>query len=330
MLLLGALWGEPSLDGRHKWIKYLLLLLYLPFLALLNRKRLPWAIGGLAVTYGLVLFVGVYQWIAENKQGVSAFGLSYSVFSAILGIGTILSVYFACHNRDSLIRASLLVFALMLFFLQFQQGARGFLLATLLTLLILASHYFWSNLRRFTGLVLALAAMAGLFAYTSPIMQDRWELVQQDIAKIQQADYSSSIGYRLAMWDVGIHGILQQPWWGHGTGAPKSYFNRTVQHYKNGIYKDLSDFHPYAHYHNDWIEIGMHLGVPGILSLMYLLWTWYATFRRSGVALLGVGMISFVFLSGLTETFMVFNSIPVLLLFITAITVTVCWQKKHE
>lgn len=327
MLSVGMLWSEAPLEGRHKWIKYFLLLLYLPFLSLLKRDRLAWAFGGLLAGYGLVLSVGIYQWLVERGQGVPALGLSYLKFAAMLGVGVILSGYFACRSRDGVIRVFLLGCSSMLLFLQVQQGARGFLLATLLTLLILIGGYFWSNLRKFAGLVLALAVLAGLFASTSPVMQARWAQAQQDFAKIQQADYSSSIGYRLAMWDVGVDGILRQPLWGHGTGTPERYFKQTIVQYKGGIYQDLLNFHPYAHYHNDWIEIGMHLGLLGIFSLMYLLWAWYVTFKRSGMALLGTGVVSFVFLSGLTDTFMLFYRMPVLLLIITGIII--CWQKAR-
>lgn len=329
LLLLGLLWSETPLDGRHKWIKYLLLLLYLPFLALLNKKRLPWAAIGLLVGVGLVVFIGAYQWAVDSEQGVPALGLSYLNFSALLGIGIVLSGYLACSCRNSLMRVTLLVSGLALLYLQFQQGARGFLLVTLFTLLIMVINYFRVNMRRFVALSLVLIALVGLFTYTSPVMQDRWGQAQQDFAKLQQADFRSSIGYRLAMWDIGLHGVLQQPWWGHGTGSPEQYVNQTIQHYKNGIYKDLPDFQPYAHFHNDWIEIGMHVGLLGIFALMYLLWVWYETFKRCGIALLGVGMVSFIFLSGLTEAFMIFYRIPVLLLMITGITVVHCRKENN-
>ncbi|MFZ1712636.1 MAG: O-antigen ligase family protein [Nitrosomonas sp.] len=329
VLLIGTLWSEAPLAGRKKWIKYFLLLLYLPFLSLLNRDRLLYAIGGLLAGYGLILSIGVYQWIANEEQGIPALDMSYLRFSAILGVAAIFSVYFVCYSRNCVVQISLLVFGLILLFLQFQQNARGFLLATLLTLLVLIWNHFWTNMRRFAALLLALIIFVGVFAYTSPVIQDRWVQAQQDFVKLQQADYSSSIGYRLAMWDVGLHGILQQPCWGHGTGSPEHYFNQTITNYKGGVYKDLLDFHPYAHYHNDWIEIGMHVGLLGIFALMYLFWAWYVTFKRCGMVLLGTSVVCFILLSGLTEVFMIFYRIPVLLLIITGITVVYC-QKENN
>lgn len=45
-LLLGLLWGEIPEHGRIKWIKYFMLLIFIPFYSLLNKERLPWVIGG--------------------------------------------------------------------------------------------------------------------------------------------------------------------------------------------------------------------------------------------------------------------------------------------
>lgn len=329
-LLAGTLWSDAPLEGRHKWIKYLLLLSYLPFFGLLceRGRRVCWALEGLLAGMGLVLVFGIYQWMVDRTLGIPVLELSYLAFSAIQGAAAIFSAYFACVCRNRTMRGLLLIVTLALLFLQFQQGARGFLLATLLSLSILVCRYFWSNLRKFSGLMLLLVILAGCFTYFSPVMQDRWVQMQLDFAKIQQDDYNSSIGYRLAMWDVGLYGISQRPWWGHGTGAPERYFNQTIRHYKKGIYQNLPDFQPYSHFHNDWIEIGMHLGLVGIFALLYLLWAWYETWKRAGLMTLGITLTSFIILSGLTDTFMLFNRMPVMLLAVTA--VIVCWHKDSN
>jgi O-antigen ligase len=130
------------------------------------------------------------------------------------------------------------------------------------------------------------------------------------------------------MWDVGLHGIAERPLSGFGTGMPEKYFEKTITTYKDGLYKDLPEFQETAHYHNDWIEIGMHIGVPGILVLGFLLWSWYQAFHRNNLNLLGLGLISFIFLSGLTDTFIIFSRTPILLLIITAIALN--WYKREQ
>ncbi|MCB1936266.1 MAG: O-antigen ligase family protein [Nitrosomonas sp.] len=325
-LLLGLIWSETSLTGRHKWAKYLLLLTYIPFMALLNKQRLPWVIGAVIAGYCLILFVGLYAWYAEQEQGVPAFDMTYLTFSAMLGIGSIVFICSACMCRHKMVQAVYSVAALLLLYLQFHQGARGFLLATLLTLVFVLINHFRLTLRTVSIIAVALALIAAIFSYASPTIQNRWVQARLDLEHMQQGNYNNSIGYRIALWDVGIYGIAEKPILGHGTGMPERYFDQTVVHYKNGIYADLPAFQTTSHYHNDWIEMGMQLGALGIVSLLYLLWAWYRTFARNQLILPGIALVIFVVLSGMTETFLIFARMPVLLLVITAIVVS--WQKN--
>ena len=176
------------------------------------------------------------------------------------------------------------------------------------------------------GILLSVMSIAVVFAYNSPVFQDRWAQAKNDIELLQQGNYSSSLGYRLAMWDVGLHGIAERPLLGYGTGTPESYFENTILTYKNGIYKNLPEFEETAHYHNDWIEIAMHIGIPGILALLFLLWSWYQIFNRNQLGILGVGLVSYIFLAGLTDTFIIFSRTQVLLLMITAVAIS--WQRR--
>ncbi|MBY0499973.1 MAG: ligase, partial [Nitrosomonas sp.] len=75
LLMLGLLWGEWPQDGRMKWVKYFSLLVFIPFYALIDKERLPWALGGLIVSYLFVLVVGVYQWLTIDAQGIPLLGM---------------------------------------------------------------------------------------------------------------------------------------------------------------------------------------------------------------------------------------------------------------
>ncbi|MCB1986142.1 MAG: O-antigen ligase family protein [Burkholderiales bacterium] len=326
VLLLGLLWSDASLEGRHKWTKYFLLLVYVPFFALMNKQRLPWAIGAVLAGYCMVLFAGLHVWMVEEELGIPVFNMTYLTFSAMLGVGSVLSCCWACMSRNKTVQTCLAVLALVLLYLQFHQGARGFLLATVLTQLALIVIYFRVTLYALAGIAIMLLLVTIFFANTNPVAQQRWMQAGLDFEKMQQGDFSSSVGYRFGFWDVGFHGIAEKPLVGHGTGMPERYFEQTITQYKGGIYKDLPKFHPTSHYHNDWIEIGMQLGALGVMALLFLFWAWFQAFKRSGLVLLGIGIMSFIGLSGLTETFMIFGRIPVLLLVITAIII--CWQRE--
>jgi O-antigen ligase len=170
--------------------------------------------------------------------------------------------------------------------------------------------------------------MVVFFAYTDGNLHERLVQAQSDIELSKRGKYDNSLGYRLAVWDVGLHGIAQKPLFGHGTGVPESYFEKMVVTYKDGRYKDLPKFLETSHYHNDWIEIGMHIGALGILAFSFLLWSWYQTLKTYRLSLLGAALVCFIFISGLTDTFVLFGKIPTLLLVITAVAIGL--QKENH
>lgn len=327
-LLLGLLWSDYPDGGRMKWKKYFILLTFIPFFSLLNKARLPWVIGALLVGYFNVVFIGIYQWVMLGQQGVPIFGMSYLNFSAMLGVGVILAFYLALTVQAKTLKTLFLILAFALFFVQFHQNARGLILATLCTLTFLVFLLYRVEVKRVVVVLALLMIVIAIFAFNSTVFQERIIQVKHDIELLQQGNYSSSVGYRIAIWDVGIDGIAKKPLLGHGTGMPVSYFEDTIVTYKDGVYKELPAFQRTSHYHNDWIEIGMHLGLLGILALSFLFWNWYRTFKVHQLPILGATLVCYIFLAGLTDSFILYNRIPILLLIITAITIS--WQREIQ
>ncbi len=328
-LALGMLWGDSPEAGRLRWKKYFLLLAFIPFLSLLNKVRLPWAIGALLVGYFSVLFVGVYQWTVVEVQGIPPLKMNYLSFSAMIGTGYIVTLCLTITSNN--IKINLLGWgvALFLLFIQFNQNARGFLLATLLTSAFLILLCYKTEIRKLLGMTVVLVVVVVTFAYSSDSFQKRLIEARDDIKLSQQDDrYDNNLGYRLAVWDVGLHGIAQRPWFGHGTGTPERYFDETIVTYKGGIYQHLSTYDETRHYHNDWIEIGMHIGLLGLLAFAFFLWSWFKTFKNHQLPLLGAALVCFIFLAGMTDAFILYSRIPALMLVITAILI--CWQRENR
>jgi O-antigen ligase len=71
----------------------------------------------------------------------------------------------------------------------------------------------------------------------------------------------------------------------------------------------------------------MHIGILGILALLFLYWNWYQIFKKNQLGILGAGLLSYIFLAGLTDAFIIFSKIPILLLMITAIAIS--WQRSN-
>jgi O-antigen ligase len=328
ILAVGLLWGDYPEAGRLKWRRYFGFLVFIPFLSLLNKDRLPWAISGLLAGYVIVLSAGIYQWTIVGVQGIPPLGISYLVFSSMLGIGIIISLYLVATTSQKKAKCALWLGSLVLLLIQFGQHGRGPLLATLLAGILLIFMNYKTEKKALWSITASLVIVVVVFAYGSNGLQDRLAQVQAEVKLSQQGKYDTSLGYRLAIWDVGLHGILEHPFFGHGTGTPESYFEKTVGTYKGGIYKDLPKYLATSHYHNDWIEIGMHAGALGILAFAFLLCSWYQTLKSHRLPVLGAALVCFIFFSGLTDSFALYSKIPTLLLVITAIAIS--WQKENK
>jgi O-antigen ligase len=323
---LGLLWSEQPAAGMKVWRRYFAFLVFIPFLSLLNKKRLPWAIAGLCIGYFGILLITISQWMITGVNGIPLLNLPYTSFAAVLGIGIILTVYLASINNSKKLKLLLWFFAIFLLYVQFDQGARGSLLATLFTLMLMLLIQDKARSRTFFTFIVLLA-IGGFLAYSSDNFQQRLIQAKSDIDLTREQKFDSSLGYRLALWDVGLHGIVERPIHGHGTGMAASYFDKTVETYKNGIYKDLHKFATTYHYHNDWIEIGMQLGLVGVAAYAFLLWGWFQTLRIHKRTILGASLVCFFFLSGLTDTLVFYRRTFYLLLVVTAIAVG--WQNAY-
>ncbi|PSJ16192.1 O-antigen ligase family protein [Nitrosomonas supralitoralis] len=326
-LALGILWSDNPALGIKVWQKYWAFLFFIPYLSLLSNQRLPWAIGGLLMGFLIILLAGLYQWIVMQEQGVPFLKLSHTGFSLILGIGVIVSLYFAAtssHRKTSIL---LWFFMFFLLFIQFNQYSRTALLATIFTAMLLILLLYKKEIQTLIVAMVVLIFVGGVFAVLSSTLSERMIHAQTDIESSLQGNYSTSLGYRLAMWDVGLHSIAQHPYFGYGTGMAASHFDKTIETYKGGIYKDLPDFVKTYHYHNDLIEIGMHIGAIGLITYTLLLWSWFKSMKEHQLGILGIAFVCYVFLAGLTETLVYYRATLYFILAVTAISIA---KKKTE
>lgn len=324
VLAAGMLWSDDARAGFKVWRRYSTFLVFIPYVSLLNSTRLPWAVGGAVTGYFGALSIGLYQWLAEGVQGIPPLAMPYLHFSSMLGIGAILAIYLAslAGAGKAAERTFWWCLAILLLFVQFSQHARGILAATLASSLFLVILLYRKELKKLITVIAFLAVATGLFAYGSGSFHERLAQARQDMALVSDGNYHSSLGYRFAIWDVGIHGIAERPLLGHGTGMAARYFDKTVQTYKDGLYKSALGSHDTLHYHNDWIEIGMHTGVLGLAAYAFFLWSWFRTYRTHRLGILGAALVCFILICGLTDNLVFFRQIIYLLLVVTAIGIT--------
>ena len=325
VLAVGVLWSDYPDTGYIRWNKYFAFLFIVPFLSLLSKERLPWAIGGLAMGYSCILLTGIFYWLVLGEQGIPYLKMTYLRFSLTVGIGVILALYFAGRCSSKKTKLLLWFFAVFLLFVQFNQDGRGPLLTTILTSMLLILMLYKTKIRTLLGVMLSLMIVVFIFSHSSGRFQQRLALAQNDIEVMQEGKFDTDLGYRLAIWDVGLYAISHRPLLGYGTGAALTTYEKYVETYKDGRYKDLWR-EPRFHYHNDMIEIGVFVGTLGLLAFIFLLWGWFLSLKVHRLPILGITLVCYVFLAGLTDIFLAYTGLPLLLIAISAVAIG--WQKK--
>ena len=166
----------------------------------------------------------------------------------------------------------------------------------------------------------------GAFVYHNSTLQDRFSRIETELVQSEQGVNNTSTGERRALYEIGLNAISQRPWFGYGTGMAQKAFGEIAESYEGGRFKSVVNMHN-LHFHNDLIEMGVYLGLLGILAHLFLLWGWFQSLRVHGLAILGATLVCFIFMAGLTDVILIYGQIPSLLLVITAIAII--WQREY-
>ena len=326
VLLLGILWSDYPNSGRFRWDRYLALMIFIPYLSLLNKDRLVWAVGGLVIGYLGMLFVGLYYQFFLGVPGIPPFKMAYLHFSLGIGVGVLSAIYWAGTSKNRRVVILMSVVAASLLFVQFNLNGRGPLLATCTTIILLFLLLNRHQLKKQLSVLTVVIVLMGAFAYQSSTFQNRFSQIETELVQSEQGENQTSVGLRRAFYEIGLNAIAQRPWFGYGTGMAQKAFAENAEVYQEGRFKDAASYHN-LHYHNDLIEMGVYLGLLGISAYLFLLWGWFQSLRVHGLTVLGATLVCFIFMAGLTDVILIYGQIPSLLLAITAIAIT--WQREY-
>jgi O-antigen ligase len=326
VLLLGIFWSDYPNSGHFRWSKYLGLMIFIPYLFLLNKDRLVWAIGGIAIGYLGTLLVGLYYQFFFGVPGIPPLKMAYLHFSMGIGVGVLLATYWAAISENRRVAILMSVVATFLLFVQFNLNGRGPLLATCTTLILLTFLLYRHQPKRLLSNLAVVIVVMGTFAYHSSVFQDRFSKIETELVQSEQGGNGTSVGLRRAFYEIGLNAIAQRPWFGYGTGMAQKAFMENAEVYQEGRFKDAASFYN-LHYHNDLIEMGVYLGLLGISAYLFLLWGWFQSLRVRGLTVLGATLVCFIFMAGLTDVILIYGQIPSLLLAITAIAII--WQREY-
>ena len=141
------------------------------------------------------------------------------------------------------------------------------------------------NRRRFAGARLARFAVIGVAAYLAVAaigyhsIKDRTDFLVNDWEALNaSSDHSTSLGLRVAMWEIGLDAFRQAPVFGHGISESRALMVK-------GFHDRFGLDEGFSHFHNGFITALAEAGLLGALALasIFVVAAWNAarTLRRS-------------------------------------------------
>jgi O-antigen ligase len=268
IFFLGLIYSSATLQEGlamiNKYREFFFIPVFISFLGTRRARDWLWNAFMAASTVSLLgsylMFLGIFD---LNKQGDACFKsrITYSIFIAFFAFVCAHKFYLAQKYRALYLLAVVLCLYNLFFIVQGRTGE--------MILVSLAILFAW---QRFNGKclvvsVLAIAMLLFLFVNFSDKanrLQEGFENTQAYL-KPSPEQVDSSMGLRLGFWKNSLILMNEKPLLGHGTGSFEKEYRRLVADRK------LDTANP----HNEFMMIGVQLGILGLMVYGGFLWSQY-------------------------------------------------------
>lgn len=254
-----------------------------------------WAfLAGLTVNVSIAIAQYV-ELIPCIKEGLAT-GLigGYITYSLMLVVGVLMLSFYLSETTKKWKKTILLILIFAYIFnLAIIPGRSGYLAFVALCPLFL---YNLMGKKHFFRSIMLSFLVIGLFLL-SPTVQQRLNLVSEEINLYYQGHKDTSIGLRLYMWDKSIKIFLDNPLIGVGTGG----FEKTVINNYDSTFISVGIDQP----HNSFFYMATSFGILGIISILWLFFVFLKKgwkYRKSftGYSTLIFGLV--LLIGSLTDT----------------------------
>ncbi|PDQ18284.1 ligase [Mesorhizobium sanjuanii] len=218
-------------------------------------------LSSMAACFGALLLTGIqYYWLGmERVEGAAGNPI---VFATVVCLSVMVCMAGALsgieRNRSPLVCAALAGTISILY-----TGSRimwlAILIAGIAVLLIHRQHLRSRNAR----LLLLVSGAAGLAicALGFHIILDRAEFLRSDWdALMAHGEHNTALGFRVAMWQIGVDAFREMPFFGHGVGA-------TSRLIKQGFHDQFGMDKGFSHFHNGFLTALVEAGILGVVAL---------------------------------------------------------------
>lgn len=150
-------------------------------------------------------------------------------------------------------------------------------ITTLIVLWIYRSRIVRLNSPSTAAVVVVLLVAIG--AWNFELISSRIELLSRDWeALVEHQNFDTSMGLRLALWQIGFDLVRESPLIGHGMHATRDLLTQRLK-------TEYGITHAFGHFHNGWLTLTVESGLIGAASVMAVFGTAatiaYRTLRRA-------------------------------------------------
>lgn len=208
-----------------------------------------------------------YQFFIADMARVH---LNYNPIPFATGLATVLisSLFLAITSRSLKVKYVAWISTLLLFIALAMTGTRGVALPVTIilcgvTTYLLCKH---AKSKKFAvaGILVTLILSIAIGGH---IFEGRINATMTEMALIKSGDETGSIGLRLQFWKAAAAMATLEPVTGLGEDHKSEFRNLAHQGLVN---QAATDYAPY-HYHNQFLDILVKRGIPGLLALLALL-----------------------------------------------------------
>ncbi len=230
--------------------------------------------------------------------GVTRVHLNYNPIPFATGLATILviSLVFAITSRSMKVKLLTWPATLLLFVALAMTGTRGVVLPVTLILCATVTYFLCKHAKSNKMLVAgAVTTIVVAIAIGGVILESRINATFAEMTRIESGNETGSIGLRLQFWKAATALSTIEPLTGLGEGH-KSAFQKLAR--QGVVNQAAANYAPY-HYHNQFLDILVKRGVPGLLAFLTFLITPALTafiyFRHNKLVLGSICGITFVY-----------------------------------
>ncbi|MBL4882541.1 MAG: O-antigen ligase family protein [Oleispira sp.] len=277
----------------------------------------------------IVLYTGIFSCIAMASSGIIDFISSGNPAHRTSGFLNMPIIYASCmviltswisaeffknltHKKWGIV--SLCFIAICAgFFATLFTGSRGPIIANVIVLVILFSHYLLasspSNGKKYSLLIfLAFCTIITLFLSQSELLDNIKGRFQHGINNISTAfeegkRQSTPTGIRLDMWEASLVAMTDHPLIGIGPGSYIEYFAILDQEKRINI--NTNTVIQFDHMHNDfiqaWLSMGLIFGTMVLFFILYPTLLFVTKIKNNELAIIGLSICFGFILCGLTD-----------------------------